>query len=1110
MNKNYIFIREGNQKNLSGYYSAFFNMPDIKSRFGTIRIWESLTNSLNVIFKKPFCKPALALVFTMFLLYGNVKAQTPVSGIVRDAAGQTVPGVTVTVKGTTKGAFTDAEGRYTISAGRAFTTADVLEFRSLGYLTVEIPYAGNNVINVVLKDDTKALNEVVVTALGIKREEKSLGYAQSTIKGEDISEAPSNNWTNALSGKVAGLNMLKSGGGPSGSNRIILRGEGSLTGTDEALIVVDGIVMGGGSRITGTGSNAYLGTESPADFGSGLSDINPDDIESVTVLKGPGATALYGARGAGGAIVITTKSGRPKAKGIGVTINSNTAMESVSRMPDYQYEYGQGLTGENYYSYNAGVDGASTRSTSSAWGRRFNADEQYFQYDPLTLTRSTVRTPWVPYTDNRSGFFETGKTFTNTVTVDGGNEKTNARVSYTNLQNTWIIPNTGYSRNSIAASISNKLTDKLQISTKVNYTNKFSDNLPSTGYNNQTIMYFINAQVPNASLDWYKDYWVPGQEGISQVGPFSSLIDNPYLIANEMLNRSNRNQVLGNVQATYNFTKDLSVMMRTAVDFSYEARSQQRPKSTEKFKEGMFRTQNIFSQELNSDFLIRYGKKVSEKFQGNVAVGGSTMRNRYLKDELRAERLNYPGVFSFANSKDVPLSYPYRSDFGVNSFYGLASFSYDDFLFLDITGRNDWSSTLATPGVDKKIGFFYPSVNLSAILSDAFKLPEAFSFVKLRGSWAQVGNSRTFTYFTSYTYRPESSFPSGLSNPTAIANPDLQSELTTSIEFGADLRLFKDRLSFDIAVYQNNTTDQIVSTPIDRSSGWSSIILNSGLVKNRGIEIEAKGTPVKSKSGFNWDIYGTFTANRNQVETIADSISTLVLQTGPGGRGSIEARPGGTMGAIYGLGYLRSPNGQIVYNEQGYPILDQNQQLLGNTTPDWKGSLGTEFRYKQLRLNVLFDSQFGAKAYSLTHSAAAEGGKLTKTLPGRYNGIIGNGVIQNADGSYRPNDVVAENIWTYYSEHYKRDNVESNLFSTDYIKLREVRFDYSFKPNILKKLKLQKATLGLYGRDLFIISNWPSYDPEFGTLNNGSITSGFEIGQFPATRSMGLNLSLGI
>ncbi|WP_324671208.1 SusC/RagA family TonB-linked outer membrane protein [Hymenobacter sp. GOD-10R] len=1033
----------------------------------------------------------------------STAAPIPVKGRVADAKGEVLPGVTVRIKDSTVGTTTGPDGTYQLSA----EPGNTLIFSFIGFEVQQVTVGSKSSYDVVLREDATSLDEVVVTALGIKREEKALGYSVTQLQNEALTEAKSNNWTDALSGKVAGLNLVKSGGGPAGSNKIILRGESSLAGDNEALIVVDGVVLGGSNRRTGNGSSAYLQSESPVDFGTSLNDINPEDIESVSVLKGPAATALYGARGGNGAVVVTTKSGKARKKGIGVTFNSNSAIETISRWPDFQYEYGQGAVGENYYSYGATADGPSTRSTSSSWGPKFDG-QSFYQYDPATNTAGTERTPWVPYKNNRKDFFQTGKTFTNTIAIDGGTDRTAVRLSLTNLKNTWIIPNTGYDRNTVALSASQKITDKLQVSTKVNYTNRYSDNLPSTGYNNQTIMYWNMFQVPSADLNWSKDYWLPGAVGITQRYPFSSLVDNPYLIANEMLNKANRNQITGNVQINYKFTKHLNLMLRSAIDYSYEARSQQRPKDTEKYKEGMYRTQNIFSQEINNDFLLQYNQKFGA-FETTFSAGGSRLQNRYNKDELRAERLLYPGIFTFANSRDLPIALPYRAEYGVNSLYGLATLGYKNFLYLDLTARQDWTSTLATRNSTKNTGFFYPSASLSTILSELLPLPEVVSFAKVRGSWAQVGSGTTTPYLTSYTYAVATGFPSGLSNPSAIANEGLKPRRTESVELGADLRFFRNRVGVDVAVYRNNTYDQILNVPIDRASGYEYAVLNAGLVRNQGLEIQANAVLLARPTGFNWKLYGTYTANRNKVVSLADSVLTYQLQRGPGGRGTVEARPGGSMGAIYGRGYERAPDGQIIY-ENGNPVLADQVKYLGSALPKLKASIGNEFSYKRIRLNVLFDSQFGAKAYSMTNAVLAEQGKTKLTLPGRYNGIVGKGVIQNEDGSFRPNDVVAENIPNYYVAHYGRDNVEANLFRTDFIKLREMRLDYSLPTGLLQKLKLTQASIGVYGRDLFIITKWPAFDPEFGTLNDGTIDLGFELGQFPSTRTMGINLTVGI
>lgn len=1056
-------------------------------------------------------RTAVKLLLICCWLLGSLRLtaqEKTVSGTVRNAEdGSPLANVSVQIKGTSAGTTTNDQGVFSIRASEG----QVLVISAVGFTGVEERIGNRATMNFSLANSSTELQGVVVTALGIKRDEKALGYSVSKVKGEDLTEAMSNNWTNALTGKVAGLNLLKSGGGPAGSNRIVLRGENSLDGNSQALIVVDGVVISSSSGAqTGTGSSSYLQSESPVDFGTSLSDINPEDIESVTVLKGPGATALYGARGANGAIIITTKSGSSRKKGLGITYNLNASIDQINRWPDYQYEYGQGTSGQDtWYSYNATEDGPSTRSTSSAWGPRF-AGQQYYQYDPVTRTKSETRLPWVPYKDNRKDYFKTGRTIVNSVTIDGGNNNTTVRLSLTNLNNTWIVPNTGYKRNTVALSVTHKMSDKLQIAAKVNYTNKYTDNLPSTGYNNQSIMYFIRGMTPNMDLNWFRDYWVPGQENIAQTRPFSSLLDNPFLIAYEMLNKSNRHGVIGNVSATYNFSKDISLMVRSAIDYASEARSQQRPFGTNKFAEGMFRSQNIFTQEINNDFLLKYGKDFSKKLGFSISVGGSQMRNRYTRDDLRADQLNLPGYYTLSNSKNPVVALPYRAEFRVNSLYGMAQFTYDKFIYLDLTAREDWASTLATPTSTKNAPFFYSSVNLSVIVSEKVRLPHAVSFLKVRGSLAGVGSGGTIPYLTSFAYSP-TLFPGGLTNPTAIANPDLKALLTNSLEFGLDIRFLQNRLGLDVAVYRNNTKNQIFPVPIDRSSGYAATIANAGLVTNKGIEVQLNGTVYRNKkANFNWDIFATYAANRNKIVELIEGVDAYVMSTGPANRGSIEARPGGRMGDLYGIGYNRAPDGRIIYNDQGLPTRTTEIKYLGNTNPDWKGSFGTELKYKNFRLNVLFDGQFGGVAYSLTHAVLMEEGKLKKTLPGRYNGIVGEGVQYDAvNDKYSTNTVLATNIQAYYDAHFNRDNVEANTFSTDFIKFREARLDYTLPKAFLGRLKLQRATIGIYGRDLFQFTKWPSFDPEFGTLNDGQINAGFEIAQFPSTRTLGVSLTVG-
>ncbi len=1033
-----------------------------------------------------------------------------ITGVVKNAGdGTPLVRATVQVKGTNKFATTDEKGHYSIKA----VNSQTLVVTAVGFKASEKGVGTQSVLNFNLESASTEMENVVVTALGIRREEKALGYSTTTVKGEQLTDAVAGNWTDALSGKVAGLNLVRSNSGPAGSNKIILRGENNLTGDNEALIVVDGVVVNQGSgRRNAIGGESAYGTGSdnmPADYGSGVNDINPEDIESVTVLKGPGAAALYGQRGANGAIIIVTKSGSAKRKGWGITFNSNASVEEVNRWPDLQFEYVQGLDGTPYYSFGAGPDGASTSATSSAYGPRFEG-QMFYQFNPITQKQDTVRTPWVPYPNKLNNYFQRGNTITNSISVDGGTDKTTARFSFTNVNNNWIVPNTGYKRNTISLAVNSKVNDKLQITSKINYTNKRSDNLPGAGYGNQSIMYWYIFWQPNADLDWLRNYWVNGQEGRKIMYPYSSFPENPYAVAYEFINRSNRHVVTGNVQATYNFTKDLSLQIRTSMDMAYEQRAQERPfDAGSKLQKGSYRTQNIFGQEASSDFLLRYSKKVNSDFDFSVSLGGSTLNNNYNRDETRADSLIYPGDYSFVNAAGPLVSMPLKSKYRINSFYGLFSSGFKNYLFLDLTARQDWTSILATPIRTGNSGFFYPSANLSFILSEVARLPQSINFAKLRFSVSSVGSGGTVPYLTAYNYTTAGSlYSGGLQNPSVLANPDLKPLRTNTLEAGLNLRMFGSRLEFDVAAYSGNTEDQILQRIVDRASGFSKAVINAGKVQNQGIEISVNATPVSVRNGFKWITGIVFSSNRNKIVELPDS--SVVLQTGPVGGGQIVAKVGGSMGDLYGRGYLRAPDGQVVYDATtGFAKITEDVVYLGNTIPKGKVGFTNTFSYKGFRLNLLFDAQYGGVAHSLMHYKMAEQGKLTKTIPGRYNGIIGNGVVMGTDGKYHTNETIATDIDEYYRSHWGIDNAEGSTFSTDFIKFREARLDYTFNTKIIKKLGLQKAAIGIYGRDLFIWSPWPMFDPEFGTLSGSDIVRGFEIGQFPSTRTIGANLVIG-
>jgi TonB-linked SusC/RagA family outer membrane protein len=1069
--------------------------------------------SLTIATEKITVGKHFSLALLLLIAAFAATSQKTISGVVKNAEdGMPLVKASVQVKGTVTGTTTDEKGNFTIKANDNQT----LVITAIGFTPIEQKVGNKSVYNFELSNSVKELEGVVVTALGIKREERALGYATTTVKGEELTDALSGNWTDALSGKVAGLNLIRSNSGPTGTNKIILRGESSLTeGENEALIVVDGVVINSGSgRRTAIGGEVTYGTGSdnmPVDYGSSINDINPEDIESITVLKGAGAAALYGQRGAHGAIIITTKAGAArKKKGLGITFNSNASIEQVNRWPDLQYEYGQGLDGAAYYSYGAGPDGASTSSTSSAYGPRFNG-QLFYQYDQVTQKQATVRTPWVPYKNKIREYFQTGHTITNTISVDGSTDKTTARFSVTNVTNKWITPNTGYKRNSVALSVNSKVSDQLQIAAKVNYTNKWSDNLPGAGYGNQSIMYWYIFWQPNANAEWLKNYWANGQENRRIAFPYSSFPENPYAVAYEFINASNRHGVTGNIQATYNFTKELSLLVRTSLDFSYEQRSQRRPYDAgTRYQKGSYRTQNLFSQELSTDFLLKYAKKINSKIDFSVTAGGSALKNNFNKDEVRADSLTFPGIYSMANALGPLVTIPYKSEYAINSFYGLMTFGYKNFLFADVTARQDWNSTLAIPTRKGNATFFYPSANLSFVASEVLKMPKSVDFLKLRLSVSGVGSGGLIPYYTAYAYTSAGPlYNGGLSNPGFLANPNLKPLKTITYETGVVAKMFKSHLNLDFAIYTGTTKDQILQRTLDRASGYQFAIINAGSVNNKGMELAINGTPIITKSGFKWTTGIVFSANSNTIKELADS--SVVLQTGPVGGGQIVARVGGSMGDLYGKGYVRAPDGQVVYDAvTGFALISPEVVYLGNTIPKGKIGFSNEFQFKGFRFSFLFDAQWGAVGHSLMHYKLAEQGKTTNTLPGRYNGIIGNGVMMGPDNKYVPNTTIATDIDEYYRSHFGIDNAEGSTFSTDFIKFREARLDYTLPAKLTKKMGLNKATIGVYGRNLFIWSNWPMFDPEFGTLSGTDIIKGFEIGQFPSTRTLGLNLVIGL
>lgn len=1055
---------------------------------------------------------SLFLVLASTMLYAQKKAD--ITGTVYDSDGTTpAVGCAVTIEGTPTGVITDINGKYKIRGGETQT----LVFSSLGYKTQKILIGPKTRIDVTLEADSQEIEGVVVTALGIKRDEKALGYAVTKVDNDVLTSTVSSNWMNALSGKVAGLNFDQASTGPGGSMRVTLRGETSINmngGT--ALFVVDGVPITS-STTSSTSESAYNSTDGAVDFGNAAGDINPEDIENVSVLKGPAATALYGSRAANGAIIITTKSGRT-TKGIGVTFSSSVSFEKAGFWPDFQYEYGAGRFGGNPYSFYS-VDGVSRNWSSYAFGDKFDGHLTY-EWPSLNDDGTYTMMEWRPR-NFFAGFFDTGVTWNNNISVSGNNGKgTSVRVSVTDVRNDWIVPNTGYKQQTFSISLSQQINKYIKLDAKVNYYRKDSDNLPMTGYGGSSIMYPLLWNTPNVDAQWFKaDYkkWVrEGGDLSKSTQHVSANGNNPYYTAYEQLNKLDRDRVFGNLAATINFTEELSLILRCGMDLNNDFRTQQKPKGAKTYINGMYKEQTVFDYEMNNDFLLRYTKKLND-FDLSASFGGNNMMQSYRSNTSLAESLVVDRDYRLSNSVDRPKVTSIRRQKSINSFYGLISASWRNMIFLDVTGRNDWSSTLA-PGNNS---YFYLSVSGSVILSDLLHIDTPMvNFLKVRASWANVGNDTS--PYQLLNYYNNSSFTGGFNMPTNKANYNLKPENVESWEFGVEGRFFDSRLTFDVAFYNATTTNQIISVPVDITTGVYNTIVNAGEINNRGWEVSARIQPVRNKN-IRWDMNFTWSRNRNKVVELAPNLDSWTIATGP--RGEIRAVPGGSLGDLYGSGYEKAPKGSYVtaddgstidvsgwdiVDSDGYPVLASEFENLGNTQADWKAGWMNSISYKNFRLSFSFSAQWGGQAYSFTNAMLGYQGKIKATLPGRYDGLIHKGVNQNADGTYSINKTVTASIESYYNLRvFNRDNVVNNTFSTSFLKMKDIRLEYSLPKKIAAKTKvLQGASIAFFATNLFCWTNWPQFDPEIATMNGSEITKGFETAAFPMTRTYGVNLKL--
>jgi len=1044
-------------------------------------------------------------------------AQTTITGTVTSAQdGQTLAYVNI-LADQNNGTITNGFGDYSITISDETKN---LTFSFIGYKTQQIAINNQTVINVILEEDTSNLDEVVITALGLERDTKELGYVVQSLKSEGLTEVKTVNFIDNLAGKLAGVTVSQGATGVGSSSKITIRGEASFS-NNNPLFIVDGIPINNNTVFNFT-NEAAAGFQE-IDFGNGAMEVNADDIEEVSVLKGPSAAALYGTRASNGVIVIKTKDGK-KTKGLGISINTSLFVDNAFKLPEFQNSYGQGNSGQ--FEYVDGLGGGINDNITYSWGPQLDAGIYLPQFNsPVTLANGTIvrggdtalysgdaipPTLFQSNPDNLKDFYQTGITTINNIAISNGFDTGDYRLSFTDLRSESIIPGVNLDRQTVAAKLNFEPTEKTTISTSLSYTNSTSDNRPSNGYGSENVNYSLVAWGPRSlDINSLKNYWQPGLEGVQQYSFNYTFFDNPYFILYENTNSFNRDRVFGNIAITHKFTDHLNLQVRTGMDYSSEKRILKRAYSSNRFQNGAYAEHDVFYREVNTDFLLNYNNSFGD-FKLDLSIGGNRLNQTASTKQSQTVSLAQPGIFNLNNAASPIEVFQFESKKRINSFYGIAKLGYKDFLFLDITGRNDWSSALATPFSVDGTSFFYPSASASFILSNVTKLPEAVSFAKLRASVAQVGND-TNPYQTSGAFVSQTPFNSQptFSNQDFIPNSELKPESTTNYEFGADLRFLKDRIRFDFTYYNAITKDQIISLPIPISSGYDQQVVNGGKVKSTGIEIIAGFTPIKT-SNFKWNTTFNFAKNKATIEELPQEDGRLTLAysriyDSANQTVWFQVEEGGQIGDIYGTGYLKNENGQFIIDDNGNYIADNNLQKLGNYNPDFTLGWSNDFNYKNWSASFLFDWRQGGEIVSRTSALGNVGGQLAETEYRPEDGIIAEGVTQSGT----PN-TVAITAESYYRQFYDRNHEENNVYDASYLKLRQFSVGYNFK---LKEgfLGLKEGgdiAVSLIGKNLFVITENPHFDPEQLAVQGNGFVSGVEDMSYATSRSFGLKASL--
>lgn len=1071
-------------------------------------------------------------LFLLALAIGVIQGAaqvTTVRGIVTtEEDGEPVIGASVIVKGTSLGTVTDVNGRFELSGLPPSATRLLISYISL--MAKEVAIAPQ--VSVTLKSDTHLLDEVVVTALGISREKKALGYTAQEVKQNALVQGKDNNLLNSLSGKIAGVRITNTQGDV-GSSRIVIRGETSIAGENQPLFIVDGIPV----------DNSQLNARSSGrDFKNAIADLNPEDIKTLTVLKGPNAAALYGARAAHGAIVITTKGGDKRQKGIGITLHSSTQVSFVATLPEFQNLFGQGAGGR--FSYVDGKGAGVNDGVDESWGPRLDIGLLIPQFDsPLDADGNRVATPWVSHPNNVRDYFRMGISTNSGISVARGDDKYQFRVGYNYEKQVSIVPDAGTNKTNISLNTDYHLAKWIVVGATANYIVYTTPSLPGSatpsGSNvrsNSPMLQFLwfGRQVDTNSLKAdYTRNWN------------SSYYDNPFWSASYNTQSQERHRLIGDLHAEFRLTDGLNVRFRTSTDWYNDRR-----KSKVKWGSagagspyGSYAEDAYTVKENNTEVLATYIKQLNKNWGIDALLGFNVRNKQYENNYQAAPRLAVADLYTLTNSRDPLIS---SNDFyrlRQYGLYGSIQLDYRRWAFLNITGRNDWSSTLP---VDNN-SYFYPSVTASVLLSEAFGWrSKAVNYLKIRGGWSQVGADAN-PYQLATVFTSETAFNGNplQSSSTIGMNPNLKPEKTSSIEAGFEAAFWDNRLYLDFTYYKTDSRNQILKLATTAASGYTSQVRNAGHIRNRGYEIQLGAVPIQTSKGFRWNLDLNYGANSSKVVKLDDEGLITSYQLYSSGI-QILASVGEAYGTLFGTSYVRDANGNVVVDANGLPKISTTNKTLGKFTPDWTGGISNTFSYRSLSLSFLIDASVGGSIFSNTNKTGKYTGVLANTLSGRdaehgglwyYTDAMGNNVRLSESPSYSVSSdglyyaqvngqstrvyqdgIMVEGVTEsgskneevvsaekYYHRIYSI--AEANVYDASYVKLREVALSYRLPRLWTQKLHLQEASVTLTGRNLWTIyKSVPNIDPE-SALTTGN-AQGVEAYSLPTTRSFGVNLSV--